>query len=118
MGRPQRVLVVDDNRDTADMLAACVELVGARAKSVYSGRAAVEEAKTLEPDLVLLDLELPDATGASVARALRAVCDARVVVVTGHDADAVADELATGTFDAHVAKPCTLEVLTGLLGRP
>lgn len=110
-GGRRRILVVDANVDAADMLAECVELLGATARAVYTARGALDVARSFAPDVVLLDLRLPDGTGAPLSHALRSECDARVIAVTGYRADDVAEEIAAGRFDACLTKPCSLDTL-------
>src|SRR5262249_40241471 len=69
--QPLCVLVVDDDRNVADSLAAFVRLSGHRAAVAYDGPAALEAARTHQPDVVLLDLSLPGLDGYQVGRALR-----------------------------------------------
>ncbi len=56
----RRVLVVDDNKDAADSLATLLEMEGHQVKVVYTAEAGIEEAERLQPDLILLDIGLPE----------------------------------------------------------
>ena len=67
----RRVLVVDDYPDTAESMCTLLELLGHDCRSAGSGRAALAEIHGFDPDLVLLDLGLPDLSGYEVAQALR-----------------------------------------------
>lgn len=83
---PVRVLVVDDHKDTADSTAQLLALSGHEARVAYTGADAVEAADAFRPDVVLLDIGLPDFDGYAVARTLRATAT-RVpvlIAVTGH----------------------------------
>jgi CheY-like chemotaxis protein len=111
----RRVLVVDDNADAADMLAECLALLGATTRAVYTARAALDVVRSFAPDVVLLDLRMPDVSGAVLAGRLRDGCTASVVAVTGHRPDDVAAEIAAGTFDGWLTKPCSLEALRRIL---
>src|SRR5207253_711793 len=68
----RRVLVVDDNVDAASTLAELVELWGHEVRVVHDGRLALEEAACYQPEVVLLDIGLPQMDGYEVARRLRA----------------------------------------------
>jgi CheY-like chemotaxis protein len=83
-----RVLVVDDNKDAADTLTALLESLGQQVHGVYDGASAVAAAKTFNPDLVLLDIGMPQMSGYEVARALQAADPAVkpvLVAITGWD---------------------------------
>ena len=67
-----RVLVVDDNVDSADSLKFLVDSMGHETRAVYDGPAAIASAEEFSPDVVLLDLGMPVMSGYEVARALRA----------------------------------------------
>ena len=66
-----RVLVVDDNRDAAAMLAMLLKFAGHETHVVHDGLAAVDAATTLDPDVVLLDIGLPGLNGYEAARRIR-----------------------------------------------
>src|SRR5262249_17540132 len=67
-----RVLVVDDNRDSAESLASLLRLDGHEVTVAFGGREALSVAEAAAPDLVLLDIGMPDLDGCEVARMLRA----------------------------------------------
>ena len=73
----RRVLIVDDNIDAADSLCALLTISGHTAKTVYRGADALLELPRFKPDVVLLDIGLPDVDGYEVARRARAQCGAR-----------------------------------------
>ena len=113
----RRVLVVDDNRDAAESLAALIEILGHGADVAYDGPAAVEMATGARYDVMLCDLGLPGMSGYEVARALRGrgVSVGRLVAVSGYaQPEDVARALAAG-FDEHVAKPPDPERIARLL---
>ena len=70
---PRRVMVVDDNSDAADMLAMLLQLDGHEVQALYSSRDALERAQSFRPDVMLLDIGLPDINGFEVAQRLRAM---------------------------------------------
>ena len=116
----RRILVVDDNSDVADSLAMLLALQGHEVRAVYSAAAALELAQTEPPEVVILDIGLPDVNGYEVARRLRenhslpAIC---LVAVTGYgQAEDLAKAKAAG-FDHHLVKPANLEALQGILAR-
>jgi PAS domain S-box-containing protein len=115
-----KVMVVDDNRDAADSLAAVLDLLGCEASVFYGGAQALQAIGRIAPSLVLLDIGMPDMDGYAVARQIRASSrhdDAMVVAVTGWGQ--VEDRLRTkqAGFDDHLVKPVDMDVLERVLGR-
>jgi CheY-like chemotaxis protein len=85
-----RVLVVDDNRDSADMLALVLRLSGHLAEATYNGPSALARAKGCPPDVVVLDLAMPGMDGYELGRRLRelpGMSAAVFVVLTGYPLD-------------------------------
>ena len=104
------VLIVDDERDIADMLKSYFEMSGYLATVAFDGASALEKAKR-SPDVILLDVGLPDIDGFSICRTLRDVHTCPIMFLTARveDADAI-DGFAAGADD-YVTKPFSLEVL-------
>jgi CheY-like chemotaxis protein len=108
---PYRVLVVDDHPDTAEVLSVLFHMLGHEARCALRGRDALQIARELDPDLVLLDIGLPDITGYEVVRALRA--DHRrphrfIAAVTGHCLPKDVTRASQVGFDQHIMKPVDL----------
>jgi PAS domain S-box-containing protein len=106
-----RVLIVDDNRDAADSLALLLELEGHEVRAVYSAQAAIEQARTFIPSVVLLDIGLPEMDGYEVARRMRAIPelkDVRLLAVTGYGQAEDRRRSRNAGFDAHLTKPVDL----------
>jgi CheY-like chemotaxis protein len=122
-GRPAaggclRVLLVDDNTDGADSLAALVRLAGHEARVAHDGPGALEAAAAFRPQVVVLDIGLPGLTGYEVARRLRADPDlagAALVAVTGYGRDEDRERARAAGFDHHLVKPVAFAELLGLL---
>jgi PAS domain S-box-containing protein len=115
------VLVVDDNVDSADSLATLLRMSGHRVRQAYSGPAALEAVAQHRPNVVLLDIGLPDIDGYEVARRLRQrpeLADVRLVAVTGYGQDNDLQRSREAGFAAHLVKPVDLrrlqEILTAL----
>src|SRR5262245_32874553 len=83
------VLVVDDNRDSADIVAMLLETMGFQCRTAYSGKQALVEVGRERPDVVLLDIGLPDLDGHAVAREItqRIENPPPLVAVTGYVRD-------------------------------
>jgi CheY-like chemotaxis protein len=108
-----RILVADDNRDSADMLVELLTLHGMVTCSAYDGAEALALARTFAPDVILLDLDMPVADGYDVAFALRDTAAPRpflVAYTARNDAHTAARVLAAG-FDGHLIKPSSLQAI-------
>jgi two-component system, OmpR family, response regulator MprA len=105
MERSPRVLVVEDDRDIADVLRRSLDLDGYEVKLARDGRAALEQAETFEPDAVVLDLGLPKLDGVEVCRRLRSDGDVPILVLTARDGlDDRVEGLDSGADD-YLVKP-------------
>lgn len=81
-GRGRRVLVVDDEKPLAAVISSYLERDGFEVTQAFDGRSAVELARRVDPDLVVLDLGLPQMDGVEVCRVLRTFSDCYVVMLT------------------------------------
>jgi CheY-like chemotaxis protein/HPt (histidine-containing phosphotransfer) domain-containing protein len=116
--RPLHVLVVEDDRTTGVVLDRMLAALGATAEVAGSGAVALERALARPPDLVILDLGLPDTDGRDLLRAFRAhgsLADVPIAVSSGEGGSAVGRELAEDGATALVPKPVTLDTLRTLL---
>ena len=114
----RRILVVDDNRDSALSLAALLQLCGHETHVAYDGAEALQVAQAMRPDLLLLDLGLPKIDGYEVARAIRAQAwgEAMVLVaVTGWGQDEDRRKSSEAGFNAHLVKPVAPLALMALI---
>jgi two-component system OmpR family response regulator len=107
---PATVLVVDDEPNILELLAAALRLSGFEVYAAENGARALTAAKEARPDIVVLDVMLPDCDGFSLARQLRATLD-QVPVLFLTARDAVEDRIAglTAGGDDYVTKPFSLE---------
>ncbi|MBD9666588.1 PAS/PAC sensor hybrid histidine kinase [Variovorax beijingensis] len=113
----QRVLVVDDNVDAAETMAMLLEALGYKPSVVHGGLAAIEAVKAQDPDVVLLDIGLPDLSGHEVARRVRAemVNPPPLIAVTGYGQASDRDTSLEAGFRAHLTKPVDVDKLSALL---
>ena len=114
------VLVVDDNRDAAETLAALLNMLGHSAPVANDGRQALRMLPSLHPDVVFLDLGMPGMSGYEVAAAIRAdarFAGVRLVALTGWGGEADRARTRAAGFDEHLTKPATVEAIEEVLGR-
>ncbi|HVC29595.1 MAG TPA: ATP-binding protein, partial [Steroidobacteraceae bacterium] len=111
---PRQILIVDDNADAADTLAALLQLKGHQTQIAYSARDALQRAAAFRPDVALLDIGLPEMNGYELAQRLRALPhlgSLRLIALTGYgQAEDRQRGLAAG-FDEHLVKPVVLSAL-------
>ena len=118
-GTPKRILIVDDNADAANSLAQVLTLDGHVTEPVYSAREALVRAAPFRPDVVLLDLGLPEMDGYEVARRLRTLTGlsgARMVALTGYGQSEDVRRSREVGFDHHLTKPVDFVALEAVLG--
>jgi PAS domain S-box-containing protein len=121
LATPRRVLIVDDNVDSADMLALLLKNSGHEIRLAHSGPAALAAAQEFLPELVLLDIGLPGMSGYDVARALRQQkqFDGTVLAaLTGYGQEGDRTLSLEAGFDLHYVKPLSPKTLQALLADP
>ena len=117
--RPAHILIVEDDADTREMLRFTLQHDGHRVDAAGTGREAVELAAGTRPEVMIIDLGLPDIQGHEVARRVRARIgdDIYLIALTGYGrAEDVREAEAVG-FDAHVLKPAISDELAQALAR-
>jgi CheY-like chemotaxis protein len=115
----QRVLVVDDNHDAADTLAMLLEFLDYEVRTAYDGQQAVDVSAQFQPQLVILDINMPVMDGYEAAKILRGRSGERTVLValTAVSTPEAKDKAREAGFDIHLRKPVDGGELTGLLKR-
>jgi two-component system CheB/CheR fusion protein len=114
----RRVLVVEDNRDSAETLGLMLEMWGHEVRAAHDGPSALETALGFRPDVVLLDIGLPGMDGYEVARRLRGQSELEglfLVAMTGYGQDEDRQRTQAFGFDHHLVKPVEPRVLERLL---
>jgi two-component system CheB/CheR fusion protein len=117
---PCRMLIVDDNQDSARSMSTLQRLRGHETRTAFTGPEAIAAAAEFIPEVVLLDIGLPGLDGYEVARRLRAMpalAGAFLVAITGYGSD---EDRASGKdagFDEHLVKPVDLDILRERLRR-
>ncbi|CAN5794758.1 hypothetical protein BH24ACI3_BH24ACI3_05820 [soil metagenome] len=103
-----RILVVDDNHDSAESLALLLRFSGHHAAMAHDGRQAVEMASSFEPDVILLDIGMPKLNGYEAAHAIRQLPDGpsiELIALTGWGQQEDRDRSKQAGFDGHMVKP-------------
>ncbi|HVY40725.1 MAG TPA: response regulator [Polyangia bacterium] len=113
----RRVLVVDDNEDAANMLGELLEDAGHEVRTAYTGIEALRAAETFRPDVVLLDIGLPDMDGYEVARRLRAgrARGTKIAALTGWAQPREAHRSEAAGIDVHLIKPASLQAIEDVI---
>lgn len=115
-----RILVVDDNADTAKGLARLLKLLGHDVRTAHDGPEAIEVAQAHQPEVVLLDIGLPSMDGYEVAKRLRehgANRDCIIIAISGYGQEDDRQRGREAGFDHHLVKPIDPDTLLTLLGK-
>lgn len=113
-----RVLVVDDHPDTTEVLTVLFRRMGYETKRALRGRDAMKSAREFDPELIVLDIGLPDISGFEVVNALRAdprVRDRYIVAVTGYSRPQDRARAREAGFDDFFVKPIDLAKIRHIL---
>ena len=107
------ILLAEDNRDVADMIALALEIEGHVVRVTYDGTAALREAARLRPDVAILDIGLPNLDGIELAHALRQMHGDAVTLIacTGMADRLLGSRLASARFDNVLVKPVSVDTL-------
>ena len=112
------ILIVDDNADAADTLSMYLATVGHQLHVAYEGHAALALAAQAAPDVLLLDIGLPDIDGYELAQRFRALpqtAQATLVALTGYGQHSDRERSMAAGFDHHLTKPVDVAALLRLL---
>jgi signal transduction histidine kinase len=114
----RRILVVDDNRDAAETLAAMLRLEGNEVDTAFDGAGAVSASAQFQPDIILMDLGMPKLDGYEAARAIRRDtqgADVVLIAITGWGGEADRQMSHEAGFDRHLVKPVVPTELLAML---
>jgi CheY-like chemotaxis protein len=114
----RRVLVVDDNKDSAETLAVLLRMWEHQVQTAADGPGALAAAKTFQPELVFLDIGLPGMSGYEVAKQFRDHAELRhavLVAMTGYGQDDARHQAQQAGFDHYLVKPVAPEILEEFL---
>jgi len=115
-----RVLIVDDNADLAEATSMMLTFCGFNTTTAYNGSLALEKARNFGPEIILLDLGLPDMDGYEVASTIRRECGLATTIfiaMSARDPDSRAPHAREARFDHYLVKPVDLDLLLRLLSK-
>jgi CheY-like chemotaxis protein len=113
-----RILIAEDNRDSAESLKTLLEALGYEAHIAYDGEAAVRSAASLRPDVILMDIGLPGLNGFDATRRIRAEnpgMPVMIVALTGWGQESDRQRSTAAGIDHHLVKPLDLAALRQIL---
>jgi CheY-like chemotaxis protein len=113
-----RILVVDDNRDSADLQATLLRYHGHEVKTAYDGTGGLKVALRFRPEVILLDIGLPEIDGYEVAYRIRqqdVLRDVVLIAMTGYGQPEDRQRSLAVGFDHHLVKPAEFAELQGIL---
>lgn len=111
----RRILIVDDNIAAAESLGRLFEFRGHAIARAHTGADAIDLAREHDPDIIILDIGLPDMDGYEVARSLREEeTDSALIALTGYGQDEDKQRAKSAGFDYHLTKPVGLAEIEGV----
>jgi CheY-like chemotaxis protein/anti-sigma regulatory factor (Ser/Thr protein kinase) len=117
-GCVQRIFLVDDNADAVEMLRMFLDASGFETRSAHDADSAIRGAQEFDPDVILLDIGLPGASGYDVTRALRKLPQfkkTKIIALTGYGQARDREKAIEAGFDHHLVKPVMLDSLVQLI---
>ena len=114
----RRVLVIDDAKDVADITVEMLKSMGHEAEAAYDGRSGIDTALVFRPDVILVDIVMPEMDGFKLVRELRDMFPTntpKLVAFTAHKQPSLLAAADAGGFDTHITKPVSTEVLAKVL---
>jgi CheY-like chemotaxis protein len=118
---PQRVLIVDDNADAAELLAEIMSAIGHEVRVAYDGAQALAILETFTPEVAVLDIGLPVMDGYELAKRLRerlAASPPRLFAVTGYGQEHDVRRSTAAGFEHHFVKPLNADGLIAAIDQP
>lgn len=119
-GSPCRILIVDDNEASAQTIGWMVELSGHDYRIATKASTALEIAREFVPELVLLDIGMPDVDGYTICRQMKGIPELKNAVFaaqTGWSQEEHRIKAKEAGFDHHLVKPVSLETLQKIIGQ-
>jgi PAS domain S-box-containing protein len=117
-GRHLRILLADDNADAGNMLGMLLKKAGHEVTTVQSGRQVLEQGPVVEPEIIILDIGMPEMDGFEACRQVRKTAwgrKARIVALTGWGQEEDRRRSREAGFDHHLVKPVDVQGLLGVI---
>lgn len=114
----KRILVVDDNKDLADVTVKLLHALGQEAQAAYDGRSALATLEDYSPDILFLDIAMPTMDGCEVAERIRSRAREKhitLVAVTGFSQPEYVRRIRNAGFDYHVIKPAGMDTFRKII---
>lgn len=108
------ILMIEDNKDLADIMCELIEYIDHKAVAVHDGTTGLAKAKELRPDVIICDIGLPDMSGYKVAKLIRKdseLQDTYLIALSGYAQPEDLERSKEAGFDRHLSKPVSLETL-------
>ena len=118
-GTRRRVLVVDDNIDSADSMAALLRMMGHDTKIAHDGHQAIDATQSFAPDVIIMDIGMPNMDGLEATRRIRTLTLEKrptIVALTGWGQDRDRRNSVAAGIDRHLVKPVDAETIAQVLG--
>ena len=116
----RQILIVEDNRDLAKGMAIILKSAGYDVRIVHDGGDALRASHDHPPDVVLLDIGLPDMNGFQIAEAMRSdpdLKDVKIIAISGYDESMFPGRADRAKFDHHLVKPIDFQTISSLLAQ-
>jgi CheY-like chemotaxis protein len=114
-----RILIVDDNKDTANGMARLLQFSGHEVRVAHNGEEALDIAREYRPEVMLLDIGLPGMDGYELGSAIRRekwAKDSVLIAVSGYGEDQARDRSKAAGFNHHLVKPVNFDTILALIG--
>ncbi len=119
MKADMKILIIDDNKDYANGLLKLFSYAGfSDVRCAYFGQSGIETASEMNPDVLLVDLQMPDMDGFAVIKAIKKQASKRALIciaVTGYGQDSDKKRTSAADFDFHLTKPFSFSELKKIL---
>ena len=113
--RVKKILIIDDEQETCEMLYSFLIPHNYKVFLAFNGQMGLEYFEEIKPDIVLLDLKMPDIDGVEVLKIIRKVSEIPVVIITGHPQDVYEIHLADLKIEGYIEKPISLQAVLNTL---
>jgi CheY-like chemotaxis protein len=114
-------MIVEDNRDAAEMLAEILDAAGFRTIALLDAQSVLDNLAIFQPDFILIDIGLPVVDGYELARRIRALDefkDVRLIAITGYGHESARQRSFAAGFSEHLVKPVDMKQLEAILRQP